>query len=154
MVGLVLALFHDSGYIRRVNERHRNGAEFTAYHVSRSADFLGDYLPTVGLGHWVPVAQQVVHFTGYEICLDDIELADPLDSVLGHLLGSADLMAQMADRCYLEKCRDRLYGEFVLAGLAVEEKNPGSGWCATPPGGLAPANSSLLGQRRPHPAGK
>jgi hypothetical protein len=41
--------------------------------------------------------------------------------MIGHFLGTADLMAQMADRCYLEKCRDRLYSEFVLAGIAVTE---------------------------------
>ena len=29
------------------------------------------------------------------------------------------MIAQMADRCYLEKCRDRLYPEFVLGGVAV-----------------------------------
>lgn len=122
LVGLVCALFHDSGYIRRVGERHRNGAEFTPHHISRSAEFLTNYLPRIGLGHWVPVARQVVHFTGYEIALDDIELEDPRDSTVGHLLGTADMLAQMADRCYLEKCRDRLYGEFVLAGIAVEQK--------------------------------
>ena len=38
--------------------------------------------------------------------------------VLGNLLGSADIIAQMSDRCYLEKCRDRLYPEFVAAGIA------------------------------------
>jgi hypothetical protein len=65
-----------------------------------------------------------VHFTGYEISLDDLELDDPRDSQVGYLLGTADLLAQMADRCYLEKCRDRLYGEFVLAGVAVELKGP------------------------------
>jgi hypothetical protein len=31
---------------------------------------------------------------------------------VGQLPGTADLIAQMADRCYLEKCRDRLYPEF------------------------------------------
>ena len=31
----------------------------------------------------------------------------------------------MADRCYLEKCRDRLYKEFVLGGIAVENESPG-----------------------------
>lgn len=124
VVGLICALFHDSGYIRRVGERHRNGAEFTPCHISRSADFLSGYLPRIGLGHWVPVVRQLVHFTGYEISLDDIELDDPKDSTVGHLLGTADLLAQMADRCYLEKCRDRLYGEFVLAGIAVEQKSP------------------------------
>jgi hypothetical protein len=45
---------------------------------------------------------------------------------MGHLLGTADLMAQMADRCYLEKCRDRLYAEFVLAGVATRQAG-GSG---------------------------
>ena len=124
VVGLICALFHDSGYIRRVGERHRNGAEFTPYHISRSAEFLSGHLPRIGLGHWVPVVRQLVHFTGYEISLDDIELDDPKDSTVGHLLGTADLLAQMADRCYLEKCRDRLYGEFVLAGIAVEQKSP------------------------------
>lgn len=124
VVGLICALFHDSGYIRRVGERTRNGAEFTGHHIARSAEFLTGYLPRLGLGHWVPVAQQVVHFTGYEIGLDDIELEDPRDSTVGHLLGTADMLAQMADRCYLEKCRDRLYGEFVLAGIAVEQKGP------------------------------
>lgn len=122
VVGLVCALFHDSGYIRRVGERHLNGAEFTSYHITRSANFLATYLPTIGLGHWVPVARKLVHFTGYEMSLDDIELDDPLDSMVGHLLGTADLLAQMADRCYLEKCRDRLFGEFVLAGIAVEQQ--------------------------------
>jgi hypothetical protein len=38
---------------------------------------------------------------------------------------SAYLMAQMADRCYLEKCRDRLYPEFVLAGIAVSKDGQG-----------------------------
>jgi hypothetical protein len=42
------------------------------------------------------------------------------------MLGTADLMAQMADRCYLEKCRDRLYPEFVLAGIAVEKDGHGN----------------------------
>ncbi|MCL4720902.1 MAG: hypothetical protein KJ041_02900 [Gammaproteobacteria bacterium] len=124
VMGIICALFHDSGYIRRVGERNRNGAEFTSWHISRGADFLATYLPRLGLGHLVPVARQVVHFTGYEVSLDDIELEDPRDSTVGHLLGTADLLAQMADRCYLEKCRDRLFGEFVLAGIAVEQKGP------------------------------
>jgi hypothetical protein len=123
VMALICALFHDAGYIRKVGERQGNGAEFTTCHISRSAEFLGHYLPRVGLGHLAPIARQVVHFTGYEISLDDIELDDPRDSSAGHLLGTADMLAQMADRCYLEKCRDRLYGEFVLAGVAVEVRS-------------------------------
>jgi hypothetical protein len=120
MMGIVTALFHDAGYIRRDDEsRWNNGAEFTNWHVSRSAELLQVTLPRLGLGQWVDVATRVVHFTGYEINIDDIELDNPNDIMIGHFLGTADLMAQMADRCYLEKCRDRLYSEFVLAGVAV-----------------------------------
>jgi hypothetical protein len=61
----------------------------------------------------------IVHFTGYELKFDQIRLDDPRDRKVGHLLGTADMTAQMADRCYLEKCRDRLYPEFVLGGIAV-----------------------------------
>src|SRR5207253_4160235 len=35
----------------------------------------------------------------------------------------ADMRAQMADRCYLEKCRDRLYAEFVVGGVALPFSN-------------------------------
>lgn len=119
-MALVTSLFHDAGYIREFDDRqHLNGAEFTLYHVTRSARFLARFLPSIGMESWVPIATRVVHFTGYEVPLDDIHLSDPRDRKLGHLLGTADLIAQMADRCYLEKCRDRLYPEFVLGGIAA-----------------------------------
>ena len=126
MMGIVVALFHDAGYIRQTDDTmHRNGAEFTRTHVGRSAQFLARYLPTLGLADWVPVATQIVHFTGYEVPFDQIRLDDPRDRKVGHLVGTADMMAQMADRCYLEKCRDRLYPEFVLGGVAVSRGNQG-----------------------------
>jgi hypothetical protein len=124
---IITSLFHDAGYIRH-RERDRdftNGAEFTLYHVSRSADFLRRYLPEIGLSKDVGIASMIVHYTGYELDVDKIELDDPRDAICGHLLGTADLMAQMADRCYLEKCRDRLYKEFVVGGIAVENASPG-----------------------------
>ena len=124
MMGLVCALFHDSGYIRRTGERNRNGAEFTPCHIARGTEFLAGYLPRIGLGSTVAAASKILHFTGYEVSFNDLELDDPRDSAVGHLLGTADMLAQMADRCYLEKCRDRLYGEFVLAGVAIEVKGP------------------------------
>lgn len=126
-MAIVTSLFHDAGYIRH-EERDsgfENGAEFTLYHVSRSADFLRRYLPELGMSEDVAVSSMIVHFTGYELDVDNIELDDPRDIICGHLIGTADLIAQMADRCYLEKCRDRLYKEFVLGGVAVENAKPG-----------------------------
>jgi hypothetical protein len=126
-MAIVTSLFHDSGYIRHEvrDKEFSNGAEFTLYHVSRSADFLRRYLPGLGLSHDVGVSSMIVHFTGYELDLDEIELDDPRDIICGHLIGTADLIAQMADRCYLEKCRDRLYKEFVVGGVAIDNAKPG-----------------------------
>ena len=64
---------------------------------------------------------EIIHFTGYEVPFAHIEarVPDRRDITVGHLLGTADMIAQMADRCYLEKCRDRLYAEFVLGGVAL-----------------------------------
>ncbi len=126
-MAIITSLFHDSGYIRHEtrDKNFANGAEFTLYHVSRSADFLRRYLPELGLARDVGVSSMIVHFTGYELDLDNIELDDPRDIICGHLIGTADMLAQMADRCYLEKCRDRLYNEFVVGGVAVENTRPG-----------------------------
>jgi hypothetical protein len=127
VMSLVTSLFHDAGYIREFDDRqHRNGAEFTLYHVTRSARFLARFLPTIGMDAWIPISTRIVHFTGYEIKLSQIQLADSRDRKLGHLLGTADLIAQMADRCYLEKCRDRLYPEFVLGGVAAAPASDGT----------------------------
>ena len=127
LMAVIVSLFHDSGYIRHEERdaEYVNGAEFTMYHVSRSADFLRRYLPSLGMTRDVGVASMIVHFTGYELDLDNIELDDPRDVICGHLIGTADMIAQMADRCYLEKCRDRLYNEFVVGGVAIENAKPG-----------------------------
>jgi hypothetical protein len=123
IAGTITGLFHDVGYLRRRTEdrESRNGAEFTRTHVSRGAEFLRNYLPVVGLRAWADVAAEIVHFTGYEVPFDRIRanVRDRRNVKLGHMLGTADMIAQMADRCYLEKCRDRLYAEFVLGGVAL-----------------------------------
>ena len=126
LLGIIVGLFHDSGYIRQSDDtQHHNGAEFTRTHVMRGANFLSRYLPVIGLANWVPVATQVIHFTGYEVPFKDIRLDDARDRCVGHLLGTADMLAQMSDRCYLEKCRDRLYPEFVLGGVAMQREGDG-----------------------------
>jgi len=117
-LGVITALFHDCGYIRTRNDRkHKNGGELTLTHVSRGARFLRDYLPKIGMGEVADVAAALIHFTGYEIPIAAIRVPSLAYKLLGSLLGSADIIAQMSDRCYLEKCRDRLYPEFVAGGL-------------------------------------
>ncbi len=121
MLGVIVALLHDSGYIRRISEKHvLNGAVFTKVHVSRSADFLLRYLPERGFGAEAETAAQLVHFTGYEFDVDDIRIPEGKDRLLGYMVGTADLLGQMSDRMYLEKCRDFLYEEFVWGHIARE----------------------------------
>ncbi len=113
--GVIAALFHDAGYIRRTSDAlHSNGAEYTKIHVTRSGRFLRDYLREVGLGKFSAAAAPTLHFTGYERAAQRIRVPDPVFRLIGNMLGSADIIAQMSDRCYLEKCYGRLYPELVV----------------------------------------
>jgi hypothetical protein len=119
LAGVLAALFHDFGYLRRRNDnKHRYGAEYTLTHVSRGACFLRGYARELGMGERLAqAASTLVHFTGYERPVETIRLGDAMLRRLGMMLGTADIIGQMSDRCYLEKCRDRLYPEFVLGKL-------------------------------------
>jgi len=125
--GIIAALYHDVGYIRhRKDTKHENGAEYTTIHVSRGARFLEDYMSRMGMADLAQAAARTIHFTGYEIPVDRIRVPGPEFRLIGNLLGSADILAQMADRCYLEKCYDRLYPEFVRGGIARKRRPDGS----------------------------
>jgi len=119
LAGALAALFHDFGYLRRRNDhKHRYGAEYTLTHVSRGACFLRGYARDLGVGERLAqAASTLVHFTGYERPVESIRMSDEALRRLGLMLGTADIIAQMSDRCYLEKCRDRLYPEFVLGRI-------------------------------------
>jgi hypothetical protein len=118
-LGVIAALFHDCGYVRALDDtEHKTGAELTLTHVTRGARFLKDYLPRIGMSDAADVAAALIHFTGYETPVAQIRVPTLAHKLLGSLLGSADIIAQMSDRCYLEKCRDRLYPEFLAGGIA------------------------------------
>ncbi len=124
--GVLTALFHDVGYLRRKSEtRVEHGAEFTKIHVSRSAEFLSDILKTLGMASHSATAKGLVHFTGYEKAIEDIPISNSRLRNLGYLIGTADVIAQMADRTYLEKCQNFLYPEFQLGGMCVQKDSAG-----------------------------
>jgi hypothetical protein len=119
MTGIAAALFHDSGYIRRTRDsRNQNGGVYTRVHVSRSVRFITGYLPTVGLQYMVEPCARILHFTGYEVDPSTLPVADEQEHLLGKLLGTADLIAQMSDVAYIQKCRDFLFEEFAASGMA------------------------------------
>lgn len=119
VTALISALFHDVGYIRHKNDDdHRDGAEFTQIHVTRSGQFLADYFTRLKMYREAQLASKLVQFTGYERPVESLLFNDPKLQELGYILGTGDVIAQMSDRMYLEKCRSCLYPEFVRAGLA------------------------------------
>lgn len=118
-VGVISALFHDVGYLRRRGDRrHAHGAEYTLTHVGRSAQFVRTYLRGTELARYAPEAAGMVHYTGHERRAETIRVDGELPRRVGQMLGTADLIAQMSDRCYLEKRRDRLYAELLAGGVA------------------------------------
>ncbi|MCB1614455.1 MAG: HD domain-containing protein [Pseudomonadales bacterium] len=125
LMGVTGAIFHDIGYIRHKNDRkHSNGAEYTKTHITRGVKFLQKLLPQYGKSSWVPRLSILLHYTGYE---RQIFVDDPKDHKLGCLMGTADLIAQMSDRAYLERCRDFLYKEFKIGNVVVPvDDQPGT----------------------------
>lgn len=117
-LGVICALFHDAGYVRhRADRHHANGAEYTVRRASRGAGFLAAYLRRHGFARHARSAAALVHYTGYERAAESIHVEHLVLRRIGQMLGTADILAQMSDRCYLEKCRDRLYPEFVAGGV-------------------------------------
>lgn len=127
LLAIIVAMFHDSGYIRRTADRkHKHGAEYTRIHVGRSARFMRDYLPTVGMQKQAGLAGKLVHFTGYEVSPERLSATTYHHSVVGALVGTADVLAQMADAQYLQKCYRNLYREFEIGGIARQRNPDGS----------------------------
>ena len=123
LLGIVTALFHDSGYVRKLDDsEHANGAEYTGTHVSRGVEFMLEHLPAIGLQDIAQRSAQIVHLTGYEVKPQAVEPEQAADRLIGDIVATADLITQMADRCYLEKCRDRLFPELTLAAESDKRK--------------------------------
>ncbi|MFA7268178.1 MAG: hypothetical protein WC073_02415 [Sterolibacterium sp.] len=115
LLGVLLALYHDIGLLRRADEAHMQGAQLTPIHEARGVEFMRDYLGRTPLAHLADQSAliMVTHLTGH--LPPDMP---PLERAIACLLGTADIMSQLADRCYLEKCRDFLFVEFSAIGLA------------------------------------
>ncbi len=126
LLGFICALFHDAGYLRYKDDYEtRHGAEYTRIHVSRSGLFLEHFLNDNGLSHLVEVAQTLVQFTGMELEISALKFEDESWLPIGYIIGTADLIAQMADSQYAQKCHSHLFTEFSIAGMTEKETENG-----------------------------
>ncbi len=111
-LGMVSALFHDAGYIQEIGDTTGTGGKYTAVHVQRSMDFVSRHRRRIG------ITREEAQYCRIMILCTDLNadfqhIRFPSDDVeiLGKMLGSADMLAQMADRKHFEKLF-YLYDEF------------------------------------------
>lgn len=121
LLGLVTALLHDAGYIQEEHDTEGTGSKYTASHVQRSMDFLERHGSELGLSYEEIVeGRAIILCTDLAVDISTIEFASAKGELLGKMLGTADILAQMADRIYLEKLMF-LYHEFKEAGISDYE---------------------------------
>lgn len=114
---LISALGHDTGYIQETSDTEGTGAKHTVRHVARSIEFLDRHRDRFGLSpEEVEAGQVMILCTDLAVDIETLAFADETMELLAKILGGADLLAQMADRTYLEKLLF-LYREFVEAGV-------------------------------------
>ncbi len=114
---LAAALFHDSGYLQTSEDHTGTGAKYTITHEVRSIRLMDDVLKRHGF-----TAQErqdggaMIEATDMGQRVQEIPFRNVAVKRQAQALGSADLLAQMADRAYLEKLF-LLYREFEEAGV-------------------------------------
>lgn len=101
---MLATLFHDIGYAQRLEEDSGSGAQFTLTHVGRGIKFMQQYL----LEHDFPAdfaipIEYLMNSTNPGLAFDSINFPDKRTRLLAQIVGSADIVGQMADRTYLEK---------------------------------------------------
>jgi hypothetical protein len=110
---LLSAMMHDTGYIQRASDPRGTGAQYTTVHIDRSIDFITNYLrDNLSIEVDLEAIVQILRCTGLSVKIDNIPFKSERNRFLGFVLGTADLLGQMADRYYVEKL-PILYKEFV-----------------------------------------
>ena len=117
LIGLLAALFHDSGLIQTKQDKKGTGAKYTIGHEKRSVNLMRKNLGKKKFSRrQMDDCAQLIKCTNLKIKPSDISFRSGEVENLGKIVGSADLLAQMADRNYLEKLI-LLFKEFEEAGI-------------------------------------
>jgi len=116
-IGLIGALFHDTGLIQTDEEQEGTGAQYTIGHEERSIDLMRKYMGSNGFSaEDIEDCGHIIMCTILTLPLAEIPFKSKEVKTMGRILGSADLVAQMADRNYLEKL-PLLFMEFEEAKM-------------------------------------
>ena len=111
-LGLIAALFHDTGYIQTDDDLGGTGAKYTLVHVQRSVAFMEKYFAQAKFSSRdLDYCRCCVNCTNLEVRIKEIQFESANHQAVGWMLGTADLLGQMANRTYLERL-PFLYREF------------------------------------------
>jgi hypothetical protein len=114
---LIGTLFHDTGLIQTEEEVEGTGAQHTMGHEDRSIALMGKYLAENGYSQEdIRDCGHIIKCTELFFPMDDIPFDSEEVRTMGKVLGTSDLVAQMADRNYQEKL-PLLFLEFQEAGM-------------------------------------
>ena len=117
ITALIAAILHDVGYIQEESDTRGTGAKHKADHEQRSMDFLSRHGFQFGLSEEeIAAGRMIILCTDMDSDITTIAFPSPQVELLGKLLGTADLMAQLAEQTYLEKLL-YLYYECKEAGV-------------------------------------
>ncbi len=117
LTGLLAALYHDSGLIQTSRDRKGTGAKYTIGHEERSVAFMRHNMSAKGYpAEQMDDCERLIKCTNIHVPVAEIEFRSHEIKTLGRIVGSADLVSQIADRNYLEKLV-LLFKEFEEAGI-------------------------------------
>ncbi len=103
-MGLISALMHDTGYIQHIDDRIGTGGKYTLVHINRSIEFMKKYFTERGYSREdFRICRDALLCTGLHTKTNKIRFATKENKLMAKMLGTSDLLGQMADRTYLEK---------------------------------------------------
>ncbi|GBE52008.1 cyclic di-GMP phosphodiesterase response regulator RpfG [bacterium BMS3Bbin14] len=119
--GVLAAWFHDIGLIQKKSDREGTGAKYTKQHEERSIQFLLEYMQSQGRDvEDSRRCAQMIKCTKLTASPQDLSFESDEVRLMGYILGTADIVSQMADRGYLERL-PLLFEELREGGVAEYE---------------------------------
>lgn len=114
--GLLAALYHDVGLIQTNEDTQGTGAKYTVGHEERSIQFMRCNLDDVLEADDIEDIADCIRCTILAMAPSKVAFSSDAIRQMGFFLGTADLLAQLGDRYYLEKLL-LLFQEFEEAKL-------------------------------------
>jgi hypothetical protein len=110
-IAVASVILHDAGYLKRRNDPGGSGAKYSMIHVGRSCFFAWDLLPAFGFNRdELRQIQNAICATAISVNMDELTFREPREWLIGALVGTGDMLGQMAAEDYPER----------LAGLYLE----------------------------------